>query len=176
MRLVDDCIATVQWIDCWCPDAAQFILVEASADLRFDTCDGLVRAIGESHLRPKIRLLCKVPSLDDAKLMAILHRHEIGFLCSADEQCEFGPLAERGILGVRADAATVLRSGQRGSQSGALQLVRQAHDHGLRSIASQIPSTENARDLLALGFDYVSRSDEGFIPTEPSFAWQGRVV
>ena len=176
VQCVDDCVATVQWIDCWCPDAAQFILVEASTDLRADTCDALVRAIGESHLRPKIRLVCKFPSLDDTELLAILHRYEIGFLFSADEQREFGPLAERGILGVCADAATALRSGKKGSQCGARQLVRKAHDLGLRSIASQIPTLEDVRNLLALGFDYVSQSTEGFIPTEPSFAWQGRVV
>lgn len=173
---LDDCIATVRWIDCWCPDAAQFILVEASDDLRSDTCQGLIRAIGESHLRPKIRLVCNVPSLADEELLAILHRHDIGFLLVDDDHNELGPLAEKGILGVRVDAKTALSSGTTENRSDARQLVSRAHDLGLRSIASQIPTSEDVRNLLAIGFDYVSQSDGGFTPTKPSFAWQGRVV
>jgi hypothetical protein len=173
---VDDCIATVQWIDCWCPDAAQFILVEASEDLRSDTCQGLIDAIGESHLRPKIRLVCSVRSLADAELLAILHRHEIGFLLLSDAHSELGPLAEKGILGVRVDAKTAFAPRTTPNRLDARQLVSRAHDLGLRSIASQIPTSEDVRNLLAIGFDYVSQSDVGFIPTRPSFAWHGKVV
>ena len=87
---------------------------------------------------------------------------------------ELKPLAAKGILGVRADtknanAAVAHRFHPR-------QLVRTAHDLGLRSIASQIQTSEDVGNLLAIGFDYVSQSDGGFVPTEPSFAWQGRVV
>jgi EAL domain-containing protein (putative c-di-GMP-specific phosphodiesterase class I) len=175
-QCLDDCIATVQWIDCWCPDAAQFILVEASDDLRSETCGDLIRAIGESHLRPKIRLVCSAHSLIDAKLLAILRRRDIGFLLLDDGHSELEPLAQKGILGVRVDARTILRLGTGDDRFDARQLVSRAHDLGLRSIASQLPTSEDVRSLLAMGFDYVSPRDGGFIPAEPSFAWQGRVV
>jgi hypothetical protein len=175
-KRIDQCISTVQWIDCWCPDAAQFILVDAPDDLGSDTCQGLIHAIDESHLRPKIRLVCNAGSLADAELLAILHRHEIGFLLVNGGPSELSALAEKGILGVRVDAKATPRAGTTGNRFDARQLVRVAHDLGLRSIASQIRSQEDVRNLLAIGFDYVSHSDGGFIPTEPSFAWQGRVV
>ena len=103
-KRIDQCISTVQWIDCWCPDAAQFILVDAPDDLGSDTCQGLIHAIDESHLRPKIRLVCNAGSLADAELVAILHRHEIGFLLVNGGPSELSALAEKGILGVRVDA------------------------------------------------------------------------
>ena len=62
-RCMDDCVATVHWIDCWCPDAAQFILVEVSSDLCAKNCQDLVRSIDDSHLRHKIRLVCRAESL-----------------------------------------------------------------------------------------------------------------
>jgi hypothetical protein len=175
-QCLGDCIATVQWIDCWCPDAAQFILVEASADLRSDTCQGLVDAIGESQFRSKIRLVCNLQTLADAELLAILHRHEIGFLLLDGAQGELGPLAEKGILGVRVDAKTAFAPRTTQTRLDARRIVSRAHDLGLRSIASQIPTSEDVRELLAVGFDYVSQSNVGFIPTKTSFAWQGKVV
>jgi len=172
-RCLDDCIATVQWIDCWCPDAAQFILVEASSDLGAKNCQDLVRSIDDSHLRHKIRLVCRAESLADEQLLAILHRHEIGFLLVSSNVSELKPLAAKGILGVRADTKNANTAVARFHPR---QLVRTAHDLGLRLIASQIQTAEDVGNLLAIGFDYVSQSDGGFVPTEPSFAWQGRVV
>jgi len=171
-----DCIETLHWVDCWCPDAAQFILVEASSDLRSNTCHDLVRAINNSHFRPKVRLVCRATSLADGELLAIFHRQDIGFLLAIDGQSELRPLAEKGILAVRVDGDSALSPDTAPNALDTRRLLREAHDLGLRSIASQIPTAEGVRDLLALGFDYVSQNDGGFIPSEPSFAWQRKVV
>ncbi len=176
-RHVDDCIATVQWADCWCPDAAQFILVRASDDLNVETCQRLIHVIDDSHLRPKIRLVCRSHSLVDQELVSILHRKEIGFLLETGDRNEMKSLAETGILGVLVDAKTALASaGATAHPWITRQLLSAAHDLGLRSIASQASATEDVGDLLALGFDYVSSSDGGFVPAEPSFAWQRKLV
>ena len=174
---VDDCIAVVQWADCWCPDAAQFILVQASDDLGAATCESLIHAIDDSHLRPKIRLVCRSQSLADDDLIAILHRKEIGFLLETESREEIESLAETGILGVRVNAHAALRSANETSPIwSARQLLRVAHDLGLRSIASQSTASEEVGDLLALGFDYVSCADGGFVPAEPGFAWQRKLA
>jgi len=174
---VDDCVATVQWADCWCPDAAQFILVQACDDLRAETCQSLICAIGDSHLRPKIRLVCKAQSLADEDLLSILRRNEIGFLLMTDDRSRMESVAGTGILGVCVDAMTALGCANETTRPGdARQLVRTAHDLGLRSIASQSSTSKDVENLLALGFDYVSRFDGGFVPAEPSFAWQRKVV
>lgn len=174
---VDDCIVAVRWADCWCPDAAQFILVRAADDLSVETCERLIRVIDDSHLRPKIRLVCRSHSLVDEELVSILHRKEIGFLLETDDRNEMEALAETGILGVRVDAKAALASASETAHPwSARQLLRAAHDLGLRSIASQSSTPEDLGDLLALGFDYVSSSDGGFVPAEPGFAWQRKLV
>lgn len=174
---LEDCIATVRWADCWCPDAAQFILVRASDDLSAGSAHSLIRAIDDSHLRPKFRLVCRSKSLADGDLIAILHRNEIGFLLETEDRDEVESLAETGILGVRIDAKTALGSSNGTPPlSSARQLLRAAHDLGLRSIASQSTNSHELGDLLALGFDYVSCSDGGFVPAEPGFDWQRKVA
>ncbi len=60
------------------------------------------------------------------------------------------PLAQKGILGVRVDARTILRLGTGDDRFDARQLVSRAHDLGLRSIASQLPTSEDVRSLLAI--------------------------
>jgi hypothetical protein len=172
---VDECVRTVHWIDCWCPDAAQFILVEASDDLGANTCHTLIRAICESHLRAKIRLVCRAANLADEQLVASLHRQGIGFLLVRSDQSSLKSWTDKGILGIRVDAGSAGTPDPRQHGFDARQLVKKAHDLGLRSIASQVSSSEGVRTLLSLGFDYVSQRDSGFVAPDPSFAWQGRV-
>jgi len=169
---VDDCIETVRWVDCWCPDAAQFVLIDACDDLRAGNCQQLIQAFRESHLYSKMRLVCGASILGDDELLAILHHHDIGFLLASYEQDDLEALAHKGILGVRIDAETLLAS----SNADARGVVDTVHDMGLRSIASQVPTSSEVRNLLAIGFDYVSQSEGGFMPADPSFSWRGRVA
>jgi len=173
---VDDCIETVRWVDCWCPDAAQFVLIDACDDLRGGNCHHLIQAFRESHLHPKMRLVCGASMLGDEELVAILHHHDIGFLLASYEQDDLEGLAHKGILGVRIEAETLLASSDVATCMEARRVVDTVHDMGLRSIASQVPTSSEVRNLLALGFDYVSQSDGGFMPADPSFSWRGRVV
>lgn len=176
-RSLGECVATVQWADCWCSDAAQFVLVQASDDLTALTGRDLIHAFGDSHLRFKLQLVCKARILEDDQLLTILRSNGIGILLQTDDRGEIESMATKGILGVRVDDTTAGASARiRSCSPDGEKLVRTAHDFGLRSIASQVPNSEVAGDLLALGFDYVSLRDGGFVPAEPSFAWQRKVV
>ena len=173
---LSDCISTVQWIDCWCPDAAQFILVEASEDLATTTCGPLIEAISDTHLHRKIRLVCSAESLRDLPLVDELHRHDIGFLLRADITCDLERLAQRGILGVWVGGEAIDSRGPIARGVDLEGLVSKVQELGLRAIASQVPSPDLVRSLMEAGYDYVSQRDQGFIPSQPSFAWQRRVV
>jgi len=165
-RRLADCVRTLQWIDCWCPDTAQFILVEVSSDLTASTCAGVLWAITESHLQHKIRLICSAGMLNDSELLKVLHDHEIGFVLASTDESELAWSAGKGALGVHMKAST------RPDPRRVGRLLNSAHYLGMRSIASQTTSPEAARNLLSWGFDYVSQRDGGFTPPEPSFAWQ----
>lgn len=171
---VEDCVQTVHWIDCWCPDAAQFVLLEASNDLSTATCSTLLGAIDESHLGPKIRLVCKASSFADDALLDMLRERNLGLLLEHDGEVDLERFTEKGILGVRLGAVTLGGSGQKAQTPQTRRVLRAAHDLGLRSVASQISSSSDVRDLLAIGFDYVSQSDLGFVPVKSGFEWQLR--
>ena len=173
---VDDCVGTVQWIDCWCPDAAQFILVSASPDLNAASARSVVRAIGESHLRPKIFLVCRPNALEDPKLLEILRRQAIGCLLATGDPGELATHAAKGILGVHVSADDLAHPDALKGSHRAREVIEVAHDSGMRSIVSQTTSPESVGELLGLGFDYASQRDGGFTPPEPSFAWRSRLA
>ena len=172
---VEDCVQTVHWIDCWCPDAAQFVLLEASNDLSTATCSTLLDAIDDSHLAQKIRLVCNASSFADDALLDMLHKRNLGLLLEHDDEVDLERFTEKGILGVRLGAVTLEGPGQRAKTSRTRRVVRAAHDLGLRSVASQISSSVDVQDFLAIGFDYVSQSDLGFVPVKSEFEWQQRL-
>lgn len=155
----------MHWIDCWCPDAARFVLVEGSTDLSTANCHRLLDAIDDSHLCQRIRLVCKASTFADDALLDMLRGRNLGLLLEHDGEVDLERFTEQGILGVRLGAVTLRGSEQR-SQTirRARRVVRAAHDLGLRSIASQIPSSVDVRDFLAIGIDYVSQRNLGFVP------------
>ena len=169
---VDDLARTVQWIDCWCPDVAQFILVGASQDLNAASSRRVVRAISESHLRPKIHLVCTANTLEDSELLEILRKQAIGFLLATGDPSELAAEAAKGIVGVHVSADDLTHSDAPQGSRPARQVVKVARGSGLRSIVSQTASPEAARKLLSLGFDYASQRDGGFTPPEPRLAWR----
>ena len=171
---VEECVQTVHWIDCWCPDAAQFVLLEASNDLSTATCSTLLDAIDDSHLGRKIRLVCKASSFADDALLDMLRERNLGLLLEHDDEVDLERFTEKGILGVRLGGVTLAAPGQRAKTSQTRRVVRASHDLGLRSVASQISSSADVQDLLAIGFDYVSQSDLGFAPVKSGFEWQLR--
>jgi hypothetical protein len=171
---VEECVQTVHWIDCWCPDAVQFVLMEASNDLSPSTCSALLEAIDRSHLAQKIRLVCKASSLADDALLDILRERNLGLLLDHDDDVDLQRLTEKGILGIRLGAEALAGSGQGAKTSRARTVVRAAHDLGLRSVASQISSPEHVRSLLAIGFDYVSQRSLGFVPMKSGSEWHLR--
>ena len=171
---VVECVETVHWIDCWCPDAAQFVLLEASNDLSTATCSTLLDAIDDSHLGQKIRLVCKAFTFDDDALLGMLHERNLGLLLDHDDQVDLERFTEKGIVGVRLGAVTLGEPGHGAGSCRTRSVLRAAHDLGLRSVASQISSTVDVRDLLEIGFDYVSQSHLGFAPVKSGFEWQQR--
>jgi hypothetical protein len=166
---VSDCVKTVRWIDCWCPDAAQFILIEASSDFSLQSCSGLLAVIDDSHLAPKLRLVCNAPALFDQGLIDAFNCRGIGLLAADPNVADLERLADRGIVGVRLNGSPLTASntpavGRVPFRMG--ELLKAARNLGLRSIASQVSGGAELSRLFAGGFDYVSVSGHGIAPSD----------
>ena len=152
----DDCVRHVRWIDCWCPDAAQFVLLDASPDLSTGSCHALFEAIGAAHLGRRIRLVCSAATLADDGLVEQLVDRDIGVLLAVGDDAlavDACGLIDRGVLGLRLGSHAVGEATDAQARMRARSLVQQAHAFGLRVVASQLPGTADERDLFAVGID-----------------------
>ena len=163
-----ECIENVRWIDCWCPDAAQFILLDASADLSASNSAGLRETIGASHLGERIRLVCGANTLADDGLVEALDHHGVGVLLHVDPatMVDVQWLAGSGILGLRLAGGAISAEGRSEAALSMRRLVRDAHEMGMRVVVSQLPDAVSEIGLFAAGIDYVSRPGAGFGPAE----------
>ena len=171
-----DCVTTLNWAECWCPDAARFVLIDAPADLTAETAGDLISAISDSHLGRKIRLVCDAKTLADDELISLLRRYDIGYLLGVETAGDVQTVALKGAIGVRLGAERFVGAVDNGvNHAEARATVAIAHGLGLRVLASQI-NAANRSNAWALGFDYVSVRDEGFVPVEPDFPWLRKPV
>lgn len=160
---VIDALATIAWIDCWCPDAAQFVLMDAPAGLCVGNSARLVDAIVRSDFSSKLRLVCGAAVLADRPLVSRLAERGIGLLLDSVVDADLQQIARLGIVGIRLGHARLSATQLRRVAASAFEL-------GLRSVASQVSTDAVACVLTGHGVDYVSTSSSGIKPV-PTDSW-----
>jgi hypothetical protein len=163
---LEDCLSTVHWIDCWCPDAAQFILLETPKDLSLHNSAAFFDAIERSHFAPKLRLICPSSVFEDVGLVEEFSKRQLGMLADEEALAHLEERTAAGVLGIRCNAIEHMSDSRR--RLVARDLIRDAHASGLRVIASQSDPALDVREVLAIGFDYVSLADGGMRPVDTS--------
>lgn len=176
---LSECVQVVAWIDCWCPDAAQFILFEAFPGISLRSCSPLLAAIDESHLGPKLRLVLPKSTVCEPELSQALNSRGVGLLAADPDVADLVRLTQSGIVGIRVGASHFADAHDSVNARAAFQirdLNNVAHRLGLRAVASQIPGATELRHLFSAGFDYVSVLGGGVIPRLDRAFLHGRVA
>ncbi len=176
---VSECVQVAAWIDCWCPDAAQFILFEAFPGISLRNCSPLLAAIDESHLGPKLRLVLPKSVICEPGLFEALDSRGVGLLAADPDAADLAQLTQRGIVGIRVSGShfTDPRDSVNAQVAFAMRDVNtDARRLGLRTVASQIPGVADLRHLFSAGFDYVSVLSHGVTPRLDRALLHGRVA
>lgn len=176
---VSECVQVAAWIDCWCPDAAQFILFEAFPGISLRNCSPLLAAIDESHLGPKLRLVLPKSVVCEPELFQALNGRGVGLLAADPDVADLVQLTQSGIVGIRVGASHFADANASVKARVAFQLRdlnNDAHRLGLRAVASQIPEATDLRHLFVAGFDYVSVLGQGVTPRLDRALLHGRVA
>ena len=166
---LESSLATIEWIDNWCPDAAQFVILDTPRGMSFSACRTLLDATEQSQFSDRLRFACRSAFLSEHLLVRLLVDNGIRLLLDAPMVVSLERATERGIVGVRIGAGVVARSQSDQTHADKLRnVLASAHELGLRSVASQLPSAANDNDLFEWGIDYVSHATEGIRPVDPA--------
>lgn len=176
---LSECVQVVAWIDCWCPDAAQFILFDAFPGISLRNCLPLLAAIDESHLGPKLRLVLPKSIVCEPELLQALNCRGVGLLAADPDVADLVRLTQSGIIGIRVGTSHFACTHDSVTARVASQIRdrnNDAHRLGLRAVASQVPGATDLRHLFSAGFDYVSVLGQGVAPRLDRAFLHGRVA
>ncbi len=165
---IDEALYAIDWIDCWCPDAARFVLVDAPAEMDAQNCGRLLSAIDESPFQARLHFVCDHDTLAELSSPRQATSHAFSLVIDANPETDIESACQRGALAIRLNGTAIaeLIAHRRGSHW--LSVLSRAREMGLRCIASQVPVHVDERELFALGFDYASRVGHGLGPQDIS--------
>ena len=84
------------------------------------------------------------------------------------EASDLDDLEHLGAIALRLGPAAIAAATSAGDQLQAPDVVRAAHELGMRLVASQMTRVVDERHLFALGFDYVSQDFDAVRPVGPN--------